>query len=147
MVTNSRGEDKGGGSNVLSTTRTSNCLTKGRKTTAPLKIISKLMNLKIAATKNHIVISYLCDFYSRNSQKQSGSSKKWHFSTSRVVRFDVFHFQAYSRKIRGGRPSDELIYIIFFMLTPAHFEILAPSVVDGTPYYFGEIHPFGTFSR
>ena len=58
-----------------------------------------------------------------------------------MVRFVIFHFQAYSRKIRGGRPSDELIYIIFLKLTPVHFEILALSVVDGTPYHFGEIHP------
>ena len=85
-------------------------------------------------------MTYQCDFYSENLEKKV-TTKKGHFSTSRVVRFVIFHFQAYSRKIRGGRPSDELIYIIFFKLTPVHFEILAPSVVDGTPYHFGEIHP------
>ena len=88
-------------------------------------------------------MTYQCDFYSEKLGIKSDYKEKGHFSTSRVVRFIIFHFQAYSRKIRGGgRPSDELIYIIFFKLTPIHFEILALSVVDGTLYHFGEIHPY-----
>ena len=49
-----------------------------------------------------MLMTYQCDFYSENLGKKSDYKKNHHFSTSRVVRFVIFHFQAYSQKIRGA---------------------------------------------
>ena len=58
-----------------------------------------------------------------------------------MAHFSVLHFHAYSLKIKGGRAYNELIYISLVMNTPLYVEILGQSVVERTPYYFGQIDP------
>ena len=60
-----------------------------------------------------------------------------------MAHFSVLHFHAYSLKIRRGRAYNELIYISLVMNTTLYVEILGQRVVERTPYYFGQIDPYG----